>query len=167
MQSMPLRRAFYVWLIPAAFVLPLWLLVGWIIFGANPWALLWVFISAPIVFVWELLLTLLVRARGTVRAERAVSWPDVAGFATWHALIIALGVFDAAWWWPVFGLTVAVGLGLLWLELAQLWREAKPSGLLLRTDGGVAYLPPQPAAEPSAAPSDVFVVTENTPPERS
>ena len=49
-----LRRAFFRWLIPAAFVLPLWLFVGWIVFGANPWALLWVLISAPIVFAGPL-----------------------------------------------------------------------------------------------------------------
>ncbi len=165
MQGMSLRRAFFVWLIPAAFVLPLWLLIGWITFGASPWALLWVFISAPIVFVWELLLTLLVRARGTVRAERAVSWADVAGFGVWHALVIALGFFNPAWWWPVLAVTIVVGLGLMWLELAQLWREAKPSGLLLRTADGVGYIPPQPASPSTEGPADVFVVTEKARPD--
>ena len=28
-----LRQAFFRWLIPAAFLLPLWLLIGWIVFG--------------------------------------------------------------------------------------------------------------------------------------
>ncbi len=37
-----LRRAFFGWLIPAAFVLPLWLLVGWGVFDAGGWGLLWV-----------------------------------------------------------------------------------------------------------------------------
>ena len=63
-----LRRAFYGWLIPAAFILPLWLLVGWGVFNAGGWAFLWVlFLAIPGVFLWQLLLTLLVRARGTVQ----------------------------------------------------------------------------------------------------
>ena len=56
---MALRRGFYRWLIPAAFVLPLWLFVGWIVFGANPLSLLWVLLSAPIVLIGQLILTLL------------------------------------------------------------------------------------------------------------
>lgn len=141
-----LRRAFFGWLIPAAFLLPLWLFVGWIAFDANGWALLWVFISVPAVFIGQLVLTLLVRARGTVRAHRAVSWWDALGFGVWHLLIIALGFYNAAWWAPVFALTIAVGIALLWLELWQLWREASPTRLL-RTAAGVSYLAPQPSAE--------------------
>ena len=90
---MRLREIFFRWLVPAAFVLPLWLIIGWIVTGASPWALLWVIVSVPIVFVWQLILTLLVRARGTVRTTRAVSWTDVAMFGAWHLLIVALGVF--------------------------------------------------------------------------
>ena len=78
-QSMWLRRGFFGWLIPAAFVLPLWLFVGWIASGAGGWAFLWVVLAIPGVFLWQLLLSLLVRARGTVRAHPAVSWWDVAG----------------------------------------------------------------------------------------
>jgi len=161
-----LREAFYRWLIPAAFVLPLWLLIGWIVFGANPWALLWVIVSAPIVLVGQLVLTLLVRARGTVRAERAVSWTDAGVLGAWHVLVIALGVFDARWWWPIFGLTIAVGFAALWVSFWQLWREAKPSPVVLRTAGGVGYIPPTSPASPSRADApDVFVVTEkHTPP---
>ena len=95
-----LRRGFFGWLIPAAFVLPLWLFVGWIASGAGGWAFLWVVLAIPGVFLWQLLLSLLVRARGTVRAHRAVSWWDVAGFSVWHLLIIALGFFTQAWWPP-------------------------------------------------------------------
>lgn len=157
---MGLRRAFFHWLIPAAFLLPLWLLIGWIAFGANPWALLWVFVSAPIVFVWQLVVTLLVRARGTVRAERAVSWLDMALFAAWHVAVIALGVFDQSWWWPVFGLTVALGIALLWVALWQLLREARPSVLVSRTAAGYAYVP-SPARAPQTRADDVIVVEES------
>ncbi len=130
-----LRQAFFRWLIPAAFVLPLWLFIGWIVFGASPWALLWVLISAPIVFIGQLVLTLLIRARGTVRTDRAVSGTDAAVVGAWHALIIALGVFDSDWWWPILAVTVAVGVAALWTSLWQLWREAGPRAIVLREQG--------------------------------
>nr|BFF11677.1 hypothetical protein GCM10025699_29800 [Microbacterium flavescens] len=61
---MVLRRGFFGWLIPAAFVLPLWLFVGWIVSGAGGWAFLWMVFAIPGVFLWQLLLSVLVRARG-------------------------------------------------------------------------------------------------------
>jgi len=130
-----LRQAFFRWLLPAAFVLPLWLFIGWIVFGASPWALVWVLLSAPIVFVGQLVLMLLVRARGTVRADRAVSSTDAAVIGAWHVLIIALGLFDGTWWWPILGVTVAVGVAALWTSLWQLWRETGPRAVLLRERG--------------------------------
>lgn len=162
-----LRRAFFQWLIPAAFVLPLWLFVGWIIFGASPWALLWVFVSVPVVFIGQLVLALLVRARGTVRTERAVSWTDVALFGSWHALLMALGVFSNPWWWLVLGITVAVGIALLWTQLWELWREAKPTAALRHTAEGVAYIPaPRSDAAQGGVP-EVIVVTERPAPPAS
>ena len=92
-------------------------------------------------FIGQLVLTLLVRARGTVRAERAVSWWDVLGFGVWHLLTISLGFYNQAWWAPVMVLTIVVGLALFWLELVQLWREAKPSAILMRTTEGIGYIP--------------------------
>ncbi|WP_345802795.1 MFS transporter permease [Microbacterium sp. AZCO] len=164
------RRAFFSWLIPAAFLLPLWLLVGWAVFRAGGWAFLWVlFLAIPIVFFGQLILTLLVRARGTVRAERAVSWWDVLGFSAWHLLIISLGFYNPAWWAPAMVVTIIVGVGLFWLTLWQLWREAKPSRMVMYTTEGIAYLPPDPTAgaagpstssAPSPSPSEVFVITE-------
>jgi len=163
-----LRRGFYGWLFPAAFLLPLWLLVGWGVFDAGAWAFLWVlFLAIPSVFFGQLILTLLVRARGSVRTRRAVSWWDVLGFTVWHALTISLGFFDQAWWAPVMVLTVFVAVGLFWLELWQLWREARPSRLLLRTTEGVAYVPPPQSTAPPRRPEDVIVITERTPPPTS
>ena len=139
---MALRSGFYRWLIPAAFVLPFWLFVGWIISGASALSL-------------QLILTLLVRARGTARAERAVSWTDLGVVGAWHALVISLGFFGLSWWWPLFGLTVAVGIAALWVVLAQLWREARPAGILLRTPDGLGYVP---AARPERTPTDAEVI---------
>lgn len=158
-----LRQAFYRWLIPAAFLLPLWLLIGWIVFGANPWALLWVLISAPIVLIGQLVLTLLVRARGTVRAERAVSWADVGVIGGWNVLIVALGVFDSRWWWPLFALTIAVGVAALWTALWQLWREARPASIVLRTADGVGYVPAPAAAAPETPIVDEVIIIREKP----
>lgn len=164
---MSLRRVFFGWLIPAAFVLPLWLLIGWGIFNAGGWAFLWVlFLAIPGVFIWQLVLTLLVRARGTVRASRAVSWWDVLGFTVWHALVISLGFFVQDWWAPAMVTAIIVGLGLFWLELWQLWREAKPTATILHTTEGVAYLAPANQASPrsDSAQPEVIVITEKSNP---
>ncbi len=160
-----LRRAFFGWLIPSAFLLPLWLFIGWGITGAGAWAFLWVlFLAIPSVFIGQLVLTLLVRARGTVRATRAVSWWDVAGFTLWHSLTIALGFFDQDWWAPVFVLTMFVGVGMFWLELWQLMTEARTGSVVTRTARGFAYIPPTRPAPSAPSPDEVIVITERTPP---
>ena len=163
--DMWLRRAFFGWLIPSAFLLPLWLLVGWAVFSTGGWAFLWVlFLAIPGVFLWQLLLTVLVRARGTVRAHRAVSWWDVLGFTVWHLLVISLGFFAEAWWAPVMVVAILAGVGLFWLELWQLWSEARPSRFVLHTSEGVAYIPAETDG-PEAAPREVIVISEKqTPP---
>lgn len=151
--DMWLRRAFYGWLFPAALILPLWLFLGWGVFSAGGWAFLWVvLIAIPSVLVGQALLALLVRARPSARSARAVSWWDVLGFTVWHCLTISLAFFAEAWWLPVMLLTVCVGLGLFWLEIWQLLRDA---GRRLSAASG--------AAGPSTrggAHGDVFVITE-------
>ncbi|WP_194398196.1 MFS transporter permease [Microbacterium atlanticum] len=161
------RRAFFGWLIPAAFLLPLWLLVGWAVFSAGGWEFLWVlFLAIPGVFLWQLLLTLLVRARGTVRAHRAVSWWDVLGFTVWHGLVISLGFFAEDWWAPVMVVTILAGVGLFWLELWQLWSEARPSRFVLHTTEGVAYIP-APQGRAQQFESEVVVISEKPSPPAS
>jgi len=156
-----LRRAFFAWLIPAAFVLPLWLLIGWAVFDAGGWGLLWVlFIAMPSVFVGQLVFTLLVRARGTVRAARAVSWGDVLGFTIWHGLTVALGFFHPASWVALLVAAIVAGLALFWYLLWELIREARPARLLLHTSDGTAYLPPPATAGGEPADREVFIVTE-------
>lgn len=157
-----LRRAFFWWLFPAAVVLPAWLLAGWIAFDAGGWALLWVlFLAIPSVFVGQIVLALLARARSSVRASRAVSWWDVVGFGMWHVLVIATGVFSPTWFAPAFILAIVGAVALFWLQLWQLWREARAGAAsLLRAADGTAYLPPQhpPRAEQTEAP--IIVITE-------
>ena len=154
-----LREAFFRWLIPAAFVLPLWLLVGWGVFSRGGWAFLFLFIGIPSVFLGQLILTLLVRARPSVRLTRAVSWWDVAGFGLWHALTIAIG-FYPSWFAPALTGAIIVGIALVWLSLWQLWSEARGAGgvRVIRTTWQT------PVAEDHArretTDSEVFVIRE-------
>jgi hypothetical protein len=60
--------------------------------------------------------------------------------------------------------TILAGVGLFWLELWQLWSEARPSRIVLRTSDGLAYIPAQ-ADAPEAAEREVIILTEKqTPP---
>ena len=128
---MALRRIFSRWLWPAAFVLPLWLLIGWGVFNAGGWAFLWVlFIALPSVFVVQAVLTLLNRARSSVRRTGAVSWLDIAAFTTWHVLTILVGLFSEAWFGLTLALAIVAAVGVFWVQLWQLWRE---STAVLRT----------------------------------
>ncbi|WP_052460543.1 hypothetical protein [Microbacterium gorillae] len=122
---MGVRRVFYRWLLPAAFVLPLWLFLGWLIFSRSGLALIpTLVVFMPAVFVAQLALTLIVRTRPSVRAEKAVSWADVGAFTAWHVLTIAVGV-----WPPLFGLVLALAivaaLGTFWLTLWELWTDSR------------------------------------------
>lgn len=160
-----LRRAFYWWLFPAAFILPLWLFVGWAVFGQNFWGFVWlIFVAIPSVFIGQLALGLLVRARGTVRADRAVSWWDVLGFTLWNGLTIACGFFQP-WFWAALVAAIVVGIALFWSTLAQLWNEARPGTVILRTTGPeqASYLPPPSAPRRPATEHDVIVIEERPP----
>ncbi|MFJ4224959.1 MFS transporter permease [Microbacterium sp. NPDC089695] len=161
-----IREAFFRWLLPAAFLLPLWLLVGWGVFQGG-WAILWVlFIAVPSVFVGQLLLTLLTRSRPSVRIERAVSWWDVAGFTVWHGLTIAVGFFPgAAFGWLLAGAVIA-GIGLVWLQLWQLWNEARGSGARLRETITWSTIPRADAPTPETTAHEVIVVREGDQHER-
>lgn len=156
-----LRQAFFRWLIPAAFLLPLWLLIGWGVFQGG-WAILWVlFIAIPSVFVGQLLLTLLTRSRPSVRSDRAVSWWDVGGFTLWHGLTIAVGFFiDGAFGWLLTA-AIVVGIGLVWLQLWQLWNEAKGSGARLRETIAWSTVPGVDEPTPETRAPEVFVVRES------
>jgi len=143
---MPLRRGLFFWLLPSAVILPLWLLIGWIVSDAGGWALAWVIIIAiPSVFVGQLVLTLLIRSRGTVRHARALSWWDVAGIAAWHVLTILVGLFSQAWFWPLLIGATVVFFAVLWSSLRQLFQEAGPSVILRRYTAPAGAVQPDPS----------------------
>ncbi|MFS0852230.1 MFS transporter permease [Microbacterium sp. 179-I 3D4 NHS] len=155
-----LRQALFRWLLPAAFLLPLWLVVGWAVFQGG-WAILWVlFIAVPSVFLGQLLLTVLTRSRPSVRAERAVSWWDVAGFTAWHGLTIAVGCFiDGAFPWLLTG-AVVIGIALIWLQVWQLWNEAKGSGAGIRETITWTSIPREDSRSARPRDPEVIVIRE-------
>lgn len=156
-----LRRALFHWLVPAAFLLPAWLLMGWFAFDANGWALVGtLLIVMPSVFVGQLLMTLLVRSRGSVRTDQAVSWWDVAGFGLWHTLIVALGLYTPGWFWAALAGAVLAFLALFWTSLWQLIRETRIS--VRAVADGSRYLPDE-QPRPSASVHDVIVISETPP----
>ena len=158
---MVLRRLFLHWLFPAALVLPLWLFVGWIVFsGGSGWALLWLLVAAPAVFVSEILVALIVRGRGSVRTARAVSWRDVIGIGLWHASIVAIGFYDARTFFPLLVLGVIGAFALIWSSLAQLWSEARGAVAVLRTADGTGYIPPTREQPRPRVDGDVVVISE-------
>jgi hypothetical protein len=115
------------------------------------------------VFLGQLLLTLLTRSRASVRAERAVSWWDVAGFTLWHGLTIAVGFFiDGAFGW-LLAAAILVGIGLVWLQLWQLWNEAKGSGIRIRETIAWSAAPGQTSPTASTREPEVIVVRESDP----
>ena len=157
-RGMWLRRVFYRWLFPAAVVLPLWLLIGWGIFNAGGWAFLWVlFIAIPSVFLGQIVLSLLVRARPSARETGMVSWWDVGGFSLWHGLTIAVGCYPQSWFPLLLTGAIVTALAMFWLMLRQLWSEAKG------TRGSIHLMtPPQPEGSSQRAPvdSEVFIIRE-------
>lgn len=158
----------YRWLIPAALVLPLWLLVGWGVFDVSGWAFLWViFIAIPSVLIAQLVLSLLVRARPSVAESRMLSWLDVAGFAVWHALTIFVGFYVRDWFGVALAAAIVAAIGLFWLSLRQLRTELGQSGgAFTRMRQQVWITRPEPAERPDPPhnrpidPSQITIITD-------
>ncbi|MBG6239900.1 hypothetical protein IWX78_002890 [Mycetocola sp. CAN_C7] len=121
---MIIRRAFRTWMVIAAVALPIWPLIGWGIFGGGGWQFLVLVISMPILFVAMLIVAGLIRARPTVRREKAVSWLDVGILTLWQASVIGFGLFgpssDA---FAVLG--VLTGLAAFWIVLWEFFTDAR------------------------------------------
>lgn len=116
---MLLRRLFYRWQFIAVIALPVWLLVGWAVFGSGGWATLGLALVVPVAFIALGIIALLVNARPTVRAERAASWLDVAVLGAWHLSIIGTGFYGSGGaWLAVFAVIGAIAA--FWVSLWQL-----------------------------------------------
>ena len=119
-----LRRLFFHWQFIAVVVLPLWLVVGWPIFGAGGWKVLGVFFGAVVLGLALLIVSLLFYARKGVRETKTVSWPDVGVLTLWHALIIGVGFYAAASPW-ISVLVIVIGVLAFWFALWELLAAAR------------------------------------------
>jgi hypothetical protein len=116
---MLIRRAFLRWLVAAAVVLPIWLGVGWALFGGGGGGTLGLVIVVPVAFIALAVIALLVWIRPTVRAQRAASWTDVAVIGAWHAAIIGVGFYGQGA--TLFGvLAILLAIGAFWSAVWQL-----------------------------------------------
>ena len=121
---MALRRVFFAWQFAAAAVLPLWLLLGYAVFGSSVGGFLSVVLLAPIVLVVELTLALLFSARARIRRDRALDPPAVGVLAAFQVGVIGMGFFGPASSW--FGLLAAVAaIGGIWLGGTLLMRDLR------------------------------------------
>lgn len=157
-----IRRAFFRWLLPAAILLPVWIVVGWALFSGSGWGFLGtVFLAAPAVLAAELIVALLIRARPTVRSSRAVSWWDALGVTVWHGLVVAFGFFLQPSAPLVLVCAIVAFLALVWSSLGQLWREARGSFARMWPGTGPGDLPyDQTIADRARQHAEVIVVNE-------
>jgi len=88
-------RGIYRWQLLAIFALPLWLVVGWSIFGHGGWGIIGLFLAVPITAVSLALVTFLTRIRPSVRVERTLSWRDLPALALWHGSLFGLGFYGS------------------------------------------------------------------------
>ncbi|MGW9629206.1 hypothetical protein ACWGST_00730 [Agromyces sp. NPDC055520] len=116
---MLLRRALYRWQLISIVVLPVWLAVGWAIFGGGGWGTLGLVIVVPVAFIVLGVVALLTNVRPTVRRERALSWIDVGVLTAWQLSIIGTGFYGASA--TTFGvLAILLAIAAFWVALWQL-----------------------------------------------
>jgi hypothetical protein len=103
----------------AVVVLPIWLAVGWAIFGGGGWGTLGLVLVVPIAFVVLGVVALLTNVRPTVRHERALSWIDVGVLTAWQLSIIGTGFYGTTA--TGFGvLAILLGIAAFWVAVWQL-----------------------------------------------
>lgn len=93
---MSIRRFFFLGQFLASLILPLWLVLGWGIFGGGGWAFIIVLIAAGVLALAMVVITALIHIRPDVRMERAYQWPDIGFLAALDAAVIALGFYGSA-----------------------------------------------------------------------
>ncbi|GAB3613600.1 MFS transporter [Humibacter ginsengisoli] len=128
---MALRRALLRWQLFAVPVLPLWLLVGFGVFGGGVGGFFLLFLGSGVLFVFLAVLAGLTRLRPRVRGEKAPGWWDAAATLAFHLALVGLGFFGATG--VAFGVAaVVLGLATFWLTLWELvheWRDRVSSAV--------------------------------------
>lgn len=139
---MIIRRFFYLWLFPSAFVLPLWVLLGWGFFHpGGGWSLLGVLVLCPIIFVAALLVAIIIVVRPRVRRTRCVSWLDAFLLALWNASVIAFGFFPENSTGLIAVLGIVVFVILFWSAVGQL--VARTRGASASTGTPIVIIAPE------------------------
>lgn len=128
---MPLRRAFFVWQFVAAAVLPLWLLLGYAVWGTTTAGVLAVLLLVPIVALVEIGLALLFSARAGIRRSKAVDPPAVAVLGVFQLAVVGFGFFGPATPWFAL-LAAAAAIGGFWLGTRLLVRDVRATVQQLR-----------------------------------
>ncbi|ROQ64142.1 hypothetical protein EDF36_1097 [Rathayibacter sp. PhB152] len=147
------RRAFGSWLYPAAVVLPLWILLGYGLFGGSSgWTVLGLVIALPILAVGLAVVASVVAFRVTVRPSRTPAWGDVAALGAWHVSLIAFGFFPPGAW----------ALGLLSILLGvvafthSVWRFFTDARATLLAFAAAAEVQAQGGPQPQPVTDDRF-----------
>lgn len=158
---MVVRRAILRWQLFAAVALPVWLFVGFGVFGSGAGGFFLLFIGAGVLFVFLAVLAGLTRLRPRVRETRAIGWWDVAVTVAFHLAVIGLGFFGVTG--VAFGVaTVLLGLAAFWLTLWELtteWRN-KVSDAVAKASGTAGS---SRSASRRHAPSDGDVIVIHEP----
>ncbi|MFD1715878.1 hypothetical protein ACFSBZ_15500 [Amnibacterium flavum] len=121
---MLVRRGFFYWQTAAAIVLPVWLLIGWGIWGTSAAGFIGVAFLAPVLVLALLVIVGLTLARKSVRETRAVSWLDVGILTVLHLSLIGLGFFGpSASWFAIVSVIAAIAA--FWSAIWQLVTETR------------------------------------------
>ncbi|WP_375400129.1 hypothetical protein [uncultured Amnibacterium sp.] len=124
---MAVRRAFFVEQFVAVVVLPVWVIVGWSIWGPGsaPGSVnLTPFLVVMIAVLGQTALAVLFSLRSSVRRDRAVSGLDAVVLAVFAAALIGAGFFGTAIS-AFLGLAVVSVVAGGWLGIVELLRELR------------------------------------------
>lgn len=120
---MLVRKAFFYWQFAAVVVLPVWILVGWTVWGrAGQFA--GVAIAAPFLVLALLGVAGVTYARKSARTTRTTSWLDVGVAGAWHLAVVAAGFFGAGTG-AFAALSVALGIAAFASATWQLVQETR------------------------------------------
>jgi hypothetical protein len=155
------RAALLRWQLFAIAVLPLWLLVGYGVFGGGPAGLFPLLLGTGVLVVFLAVLAGLTRLRPTVRRNRRLGPLDTGLTLAFHLALLGLGFYGATG--VAFGLaSVVLGLGTFWFTVAELTREWRDrvSGAVRRTSADPGPASHQRPHRRGAGDGDVIVVHE-------
>lgn len=122
-----IRRAFFIEQFAAVVVLPVWVIVGWTIWGpagAPGTVDLTPFLVVLTAVVSQAGLAVIFSLRASVRRQRAVSGADVAVLALLAAAFVGAGFFSPAVS-AFLGAAVVVAIAGFWLGVVELVRELR------------------------------------------